>query len=60
MAEPSQLEEAAEFAENPEPRCACVLLLDTSNSMQGDAISALNAGLRSFKANLIQNPLAAA
>ncbi|HZT43681.1 MAG TPA: VWA domain-containing protein [Chthonomonadaceae bacterium] len=59
MAEPSQLEEAVEFAENPEPRCACVLLLDTSNSMQGDAISALNAGLRSFKANLIQDPLAA-
>jgi uncharacterized protein YegL len=59
MAEPSQLEEAVEFAENPEPRCACVLLLDTSGSMQGDAISALNAGLRSFKANLILDPLAA-
>jgi len=26
---------AAEFAENPEPRCPCVLLLDTSASMQG-------------------------
>jgi hypothetical protein len=24
------LEEAVEFAENPEPRCPCVLLLDTS------------------------------
>ena len=59
MAEPSQLEDAVEFAENPEPRCACVLLLDTSGSMQGEAISALNAGLRSFKANLVQDPLAA-
>ena len=28
----------AEFAENPEPRCPCVLLLDTSTSMQGESI----------------------
>ncbi len=34
----SRLEEAVEFAENPEPRCPCVLLLDTSGSMQGAAI----------------------
>lgn len=27
---------AAEFAENPEPRCPCILLLDTSGSMEGD------------------------
>jgi len=24
-----------EFADNPEPHCACLLLLDTSESMQG-------------------------
>src|SRR5664279_1913973 len=38
-----------EFAENPEPRCACVLVLDTSGSMQGAPIEQLNLGLRSFK-----------
>jgi uncharacterized protein with von Willebrand factor type A (vWA) domain len=27
------LEDAVEFAENPDPRCPCVLLLDTSGSM---------------------------
>src|SRR6476661_473753 len=29
-----------EFAENPDPRCPCVLLLDVSASMQGDTIAA--------------------
>ena len=40
---------AAEFAENPEPRCPCVLLLDTSGSMQGNSIDELNRGLQSFR-----------
>jgi uncharacterized protein YegL len=39
----------AEFAENPEPRCPCVLLLDTSGSMAGQPIQQLNAGLAAFK-----------
>jgi len=26
---------SSEFADNPEPRCPCLLLLDTSESMQG-------------------------
>ncbi len=52
------LEEAVEFAENPEPRCPCILLLDTSGSMQGGAISALNAGLAHFKENLEGDSLA--
>lgn len=51
------LEDAVEFAENPEPRCACVLLLDTSGSMQGAPIEALNAGLRTFKTDLGKNPV---
>jgi len=38
----------AEFADNPEPRCPVVLLLDTSGSMQGDPIRELNEGLRAF------------
>jgi uncharacterized protein YegL len=58
MAENINLEEAVEFAENPEPRCPCVLLLDTSGSMQGEAVEALNKGLQSFKDNLTKDPLA--
>ncbi len=38
----------AEFADNPEPRCPVVLVLDTSGSMKGQAIVELNEGLRSF------------
>ena len=52
------LEETVEFAENPEPRCPCVLLLDTSGSMQGAPIAALNEGLRQFQSNLGQDGLA--
>ena len=52
------LEDSVEFAENPEPRCPCVLLLDTSASMQGAPLAALNEGLRTFKSDLEQDPLA--
>lgn len=58
MHEKIKLYEMVEFAENPEPRCPCVLLLDTSGSMQGAPINALNEGLRSFKDDLINNSLA--
>lgn len=53
----AELEEAVEFAENPEQRCACVLLLDTSGSMQGAPVDALNEGLRIFKDELTKDPL---
>ena len=53
-----KLEEAVEFAENPEPRCPCVLLLDTSGSMNGEPITALNKGLAAFKNDLAKDPLA--
>ncbi len=53
-----RLEEAVEFAENPEPRCPCVLLLDTSASMQGVPIDALNDGLMTFRNDLIRDELA--
>jgi uncharacterized protein YegL len=52
------LEEAIEFAENPEPRCPCVLLLDTSGSMHGAALDALQEGLRTFRDNLRRDALA--
>ena len=58
MHESLQLDEIVEFAENPEPRCPCVLLLDTSGSMQGDPIEALNQGLLSLKDELVKNSLA--
>ncbi len=58
MVAPSTLEEAVEFAENPEPRCPCVLLLDTSGSMNGPALDALNLGLRSFKNDIAKDSLA--
>ena len=48
-----------EFAENPEPRCAVALLLDTSGSMQGRRIEELNNGLRSLDRALKADPLAA-
>lgn len=50
---------AVEFAENPEPRCPVVLLLDTSGSMSGRPIDELNAGLQSFRDELNQDELAA-
>jgi uncharacterized protein YegL len=53
-----ELAEAVEFAENPEPRCPCVLLLDTSSSMRGAPIAALNEGLQRFKQDLEQDTLA--
>lgn len=58
MAEPLRLDEDIEFAENPESRCPCVLLLDDSGSMQGAPITALNEGLRVFKEELLRDPLA--
>jgi uncharacterized protein YegL len=48
-----------EFAENPEPRCPCLLLLDTSASMTGDPIAQLNLGLQAFKDELASDSLAA-
>ncbi|MCU1290158.1 MAG: von Willebrand factor, type [Acidobacteria bacterium] len=48
---------AAEFAENPEPRCPCILLLDTSGSMQGDPIEELNRGLQAFRHELFSDSL---
>jgi uncharacterized protein YegL len=48
-----------DFANNPEPRCACLLLLDTSGSMNGERIRELNAGLKSFQEELNADSLAA-
>ena len=44
--------------ENPEPRCPCLLLLDTSGSMNGKPIAELNAGLRVFQEELNADAMA--
>jgi uncharacterized protein YegL len=48
----------AEFADNPEPRCPVVLVLDTSGSMRGDPILELNTALRDFGTALKRDHLA--
>ncbi len=48
-----------EFVDNPEPRCPCLLLLDTSGSMQGQPLAELNSGLVVFKDELMADALAA-
>lgn len=47
-----------EFAINPDPRCACLLLLDTSGSMAGAPIDELNAGLHAFQTDIQEDALA--
>lgn len=49
----------AGLADNPEPRCACLLLLDNSGSMRGNPISQLNEGLKVFRDELASDALAA-
>ena len=48
----------SDFASNPEPRCPCILLLDVSGSMNGRPINELNAGLVTFRDELLADPLA--
>jgi uncharacterized protein YegL len=50
--------EAGDFADNPEPRCPCILLLDVSGSMNGNPIRELNDGLATFQQELQSDALA--
>ena len=43
---------------NPEPRCPCVLLLDTSGSMSGAPIEQLNQGLAALQSSLAEDEVA--
>lgn len=47
-----------EFADNPEARCPCVLLLDTSYSMSGEKIAELNRNLERFAEDLRSDDMA--
>lgn len=59
MPDTPTLADSIEFAENPDPRCPCVLLLDTSGSMGGAPIAALNDGIRAFQEEVARDSLAA-
>lgn len=48
-----------EFVENPENRCPVILLVDTSSSMAGAPIEALNRGLVAFRDAVLQDEQAA-
>jgi uncharacterized protein YegL len=58
----AEINPAIEFAENPEPRCPCVLLLDVSGSMSVPTdrppIAELNHGLRAFEQAIKDDPVA--
>lgn len=58
MLSPEKYLEEVEFAENREPRCACVLLLDTSSSMKGERIEKLNKGYKLLLDTLQKDALA--
>lgn len=55
---PGFLASDVEFADNPEPRCPCALLLDTSGSMQGPKIEQLTRGLWALKNDMESDQLA--
>jgi uncharacterized protein YegL len=50
--------EARVKEDNPDPRVACALLLDTSSSMHGEPIRELNEGFKLFCDEIKQDPLA--
>ena len=50
--------DGAEFVDNPEQRCPCLLILDVSGSMSGQPIAELNEGLAVFRSELNQDALA--
>jgi uncharacterized protein YegL len=52
------LEGSVDLITNQQPRCACALILDTSSSMEGAPIDALNEGLLTLRKDLLGNPLA--
>lgn len=49
----------SDLIENPSPRCACLLVLDTSSSMSGEPINELNEGIRVFINELQKDEVAA-
>ena len=52
------LPDEIQFAENPEPRCPCVLVVDVSSSMYGAKMKQLNSGIATFSQELKADQLA--
>lgn len=48
----------SDLIDNPSPRCACILVLDTSGSMNGDPIDQLNLGVHEFVRSIQNDDLA--
>lgn len=44
-----------EFVDNPETRCPVILLLDTSQSMSGEPMEALNQGVQVFREEVLKD-----
>ena len=55
---PNAFVDSVEFANNPEPRCSVVLMVDVSGSMNGAPIKALNDGLAAFAREIKQDTVA--
>jgi uncharacterized protein YegL len=51
--------EAQSLLANRHRRTPCVLLVDTSGSMEGEKIRRLNAGFHAFRDDILRNPMAA-
>lgn len=47
-----------DLIDNPSPRCACILVLDISGSMNGDPIEQLNTGVHEFITSVQNDDLA--
>ena len=52
------LQDMVEFAENPEPRCPCVIVLNNCDWQSSESLAALNQGIQMFKRALENDPLA--
>ena len=54
-----ELTSSNDLINNPSPRCACMVILDTSGSMNGEAIRQLNSGIQHFIASVQEDEVAA-
>jgi uncharacterized protein YegL len=57
MTDRGALDDVRLVEDNPEPRCPCVLLVDTSSSMAGSKVDALNQALGGFRESLRSDPI---
>ena len=57
LADAVDLTDAIEFADNPEPRCPVVILVDNSGSMQGRRIEMVNRALADFGKHIRRDTL---